>query len=235
MSEIKQKKLKLSPLLKKMLISSTVLGLFAIVGTSMVAFTFENTKEQIKENHRLATLRSLHQLVPPSEHDNDIFTDTIQVTNLKLLGSKEPVTVFRARKNNKPVAAILSAIAPDGYTGKITLLVAINFNGKLAGVRVVNHKETPGLGDAIDIEKSNWILQFNGMSLLKPSHKKWKVKRDGGYFDQLTGATITPRAIVKAVHKALLFYKQQAAKLFVESETKSFQKKNSPNKSINDE
>ncbi len=203
------------PLMQKMIISAIVLGIFSVVGTTMVAFTFEQTKEKIKENHKLATLRSLHQLVPPATHDNDIFTDTIQVTNLKLLGSKNPVTVFRARKNNKPVAAILTAVAPDGYTGKIFLLVAIKHNGSLAGVRVVNHKETPGLGDAIEIEKSSWITQFNNVSLTNPTTKNWKVKRDGGYFDQLTGATITPRAIVKAVHKALLFYKQQGDKLFV--------------------
>ncbi len=203
------------PLMQKMIISAIVLGVFSVVGTAMVAFTYEQTKEKIKENHKLATLRSLHQLVPPTEHDNDIFTDIIQVTNLKLLGSKEPVTVFRARKNNKPVAAILTVVAPDGYTGKIFLLVAIKHNGSLAGVRVVNHKETPGLGDAIEIEKSSWITQFNNVSLTNPTTKDWKVKRDGGHFDQLTGATITPRAIVKAVHKALLFYKQQGDKLFI--------------------
>lgn len=215
------KNIQLSPLLKKMIISAIVLGLFAIGGTTMVAFTFEQTKNQIKENHRLAILRSLHQLVKPSEHDNDIFTDTIQVTNKKLLGSKYPVTVFRARKNGKPVAAILTATAPDGYTDKISILVAIKYNGELAGVRVVNHKETPGLGDAIDIEKSNWILQFNNKSLDTPGEKNWKVKRDGGKFDQLTGATITPRAIVKAVHKALLFYQQQGDKLFKNEITKA--------------
>ncbi len=202
------------PLMQKMIISAIVLGVFSVVGTTMVAFTYEQTKEKIKENHKLATLRSLHQLVPPAEHDNDIFTDIIQVTNLKLLGSKKPVTVFRARKNNKPIAAILTVVAPDGYTGKIFLLVAIKHNGSLAGVRVVNHKETPGLGDAIEIEKSSWITQFNNVSLINPTTKDWKVKRDGGYFDQLTGATITPRAIVKAVHKALLFYKQEGDKLF---------------------
>lgn len=204
----------LSPLIKKMIISAVVLGLFAIVGTTMVAFTFDQTKEQIAENYRQATLKSIHQLVPPTKHDNDIFADTLSVTDLKLLGSKKAVTVFRARKNNKPVAAILTAIAPDGYSGKIKLLVAINYNGSLAGVRVVNHKETPGLGDAIEIEKSKWILQFDTRSLSNPNEKQWRVKRDGGQFDQLTGATITPRAIVKAVHKALLFYKLQRDKLF---------------------
>jgi len=202
-------------LLQKMLISAMVLGTFAIVGTTMVAFTFDQTKEQIKENHKQATLKSIHQLIPPVMHDNDLFTDIIRITDLKLLGSKEPVTIFRARRDNKPVAAILKVIAPDGYTGKIYILVAINYNGKLAGVRVVNHKETPGLGDAIEIEKSDWILQFNDRSLVNPTKKNWRVKRDGGHFDQLTGATITPRAIVKAVHKALLFYKQHRDELFI--------------------
>ena len=204
-----------SPLVTKMIISAVVLGVFAIVGTTMVAFTFEQTKEQIAENQKQATLKSLHQLIPPNKHDNDIFTDTLSITNLELLGSKNPVTIFRARKNNKPIAAILTAVAPDGYTGKITLLVAINYNGSLAGVRVVKHKETPGLGDAIEIEKSKWITQFDKKSLSNPAKKYWKVKRDGGEFDQLTGATITPRAIVKAVHKSLLFYKQQRDKLFI--------------------
>lgn len=214
-NDINQTNNAFGPLIKKMIISAIVLGLFAVAGTSMVAFTFDQTKDQIAENYRQATLRSIHQLIAPSNHDNDIFTDTLNVTNLKLLGSKDAVTVFRARKNNKPVAAILTVVAPDGYTGKIKLLVAIKYNGDLAGVRVVNHKETPGLGDAIEIEKSKWILQFNNKSLLSPEENKWKVKRDGGQFDQLTGATITPRAIVKAVHKALLFYKQQRDKLFI--------------------
>ena len=205
----------LTPLIRKMIISSIVLGLFAVIGTTMVAFTFEQTKEKIAENQKQATLKSLHQLIPPNQHDNDLFTDTLDVTNLELLGSKNAVTLYRARKNKKPVAAILTAVAPDGYTGKITLLVAINYSGNLAGVRVVKHKETPGLGDAIEIEKSNWITQFDKKSLSNPPKKQWKVKRDGGEFDQLTGATITPRAIVKAVHKALLFYKQQRDKLFI--------------------
>jgi len=205
----------LNPLLKKMIISAVVLGIFAVVGTTMVAVTFDQTKEKIAENHKQATLKSLHQLIPPSTHDNDIFNDTLQVTSLEFLGSKKPVTIYRARKNKQPIAAILTTIAPDGYTGKITLLVAIKYDASIAGVRAIKHKETPGLGDVIEIEKSNWILQFDNSSLTNPIEKQWKVKRDGGNFDQLTGATITPRAIVKAIHKALLFYKQQRDKLFI--------------------
>jgi len=204
----------LNPMLRKMIVSAVLLGAFAVLGTTMVAVTFDQTKEKIQQNQKLATLRSLHQLVPPASHDNDIFNDTISISNLDLLGSKQAVTIYRARKQNKPVAAILTIIAPDGYTGKISLLVAINHSGELAGVRVIKHKETPGLGDAIEIEKSDWIHQFMNKSLNNPAAKNWKVKKDGGKFDQFTGATVTPRAIVKAVHKALLFYKQQGDTLF---------------------
>lgn len=206
-------------LLRNMIISSILLGLFAIAGTTMVVLTFDYTKDRIKENYRQATLKSLHQLINENEHDNDLFNDTLTVQDKKLLGSKDPVTVYRARKNNKPVAAILTAVAPNGYTGKIVILVAIRYDGSLAGVRVVNHKETPGLGDAIEIEKSNWVLMFNNKSLTQPAQKDWAVKRDGGQFDQLTGATITPRAIVKAVHNALLYYQQHRDKLFLIKQT----------------
>ena len=98
-------------------------------------------------------------------------------------------------------------IAPDGYAGAIKLLVGIRANGTLAGVRVISHKETPGLGDGIETKRSNWILGFNDTSLDKPDLHGWQVKRDGGQFDQLTGATITPRAIVKAVHQSLVYFK----------------------------
>ena len=105
-------------------------------------------------------------------------------------------------------------MAPDGYSGNIHLLVAIKYDGTLAGVRVVNHKETPGLGDAVEAERSNWILGFTGKSLTNPGKKGWAVKRDGGQFDQFTGATITPRAVVKAVYKTLEYYQQHKTQLF---------------------
>jgi len=108
---------------------------------------------------------------------------------------------------------VLEAIAPDGYSGKITLLIAI-VNGELAGVRVVSHNETPGLGDYIDAAKSDWIKQFDHASLTHPDSSAWKVKKDGGRFDYMTGATITPRAVVKAVHKALRYYEQHGAEIF---------------------
>lgn len=201
-------------IVKNMIISAVVLALFAITGTFFVSYTYDNTIDRINENKRLALLKAFHVLIPPSAHDNDVFTDIIQVKNKKLLGSKKAVTIYRARKNNKPVAVIINSVAPDGYNGYIELLVAINYNGNLAGVRVVDHKETPGLGDAIEDYRSDWITKFKDKSLTNPDEKGWAVKRDGGEFDQFTGATITPRAIVKAVYNTLHYYREHRDTLY---------------------
>lgn len=201
-------------LVRNMTISAMLLGLFAVGGTGLVAYTFDKTKQRIAENERAMIVKSLHALIAPKEHDNDLYTDVIQVSNEALLGTDEAVNVYRARMQNTPVAAILNSVAPDGYTGNIHLLVAIRYDGSLAGVRVVKHRETPGLGDGIDIERSDWIRDFDGKSLQKPPEKDWRVKRDGGVFDQLTGATITPRAVVKAVKNTLRYYKINKGMLF---------------------
>lgn len=193
-------------LVRHMSLSAVLLGMFAIIGTTVVALIFDNTADRIAANERAFLLKSLHTLITPDMHDNDLFTDVIQVTDRDNLGSKKPVSIYRARKEGKNIAAIISAIAPDGYSGNIKLLIAIDSEGKLIGVRVTKHKETPGLGDAIEVTRSNWILGFNGKSLNNPGKQGWRVKRDGGIFDQFTGATITPRAIVKAVYKALQYY-----------------------------
>lgn len=203
---------------KNMLIGALILGLFAITGTGLVALTYEGTAERIAENERQALLRNLHQIIQPEEHDNDIYRDLIRISD-PLLGSNEPVTVYRARKAGQPVAAVIASIAPDGYGGNIKLLVGIRYDGTLAGVRVISHKETPGLGDAIEAERNDWILGFNGRSLLDPAENKWKVKKDGGVFDQFSGATITPRAVVKAVYNTLRYYRQHRDALYAKVET----------------
>ena len=201
-------------LARHMTISAMLLGLFAIVGTAMVAMIHDATAERIAANHRAFLLKSLHILIPPEQHDNDLFTDVIKVTNKELLGSKKPVRVYRARHNEKPVAAIINSVAPDGYSGSIELLVAIRYDGTLAGVRVVKHKETPGLGDSIEASRSDWVLDFDDRSLTNPEKKGWAVKRDGGIFDQFTGATISPRAIVNAVYRSLLYFDTHKDELF---------------------
>ncbi len=201
-------------LMKNMSVSAVLLGLFAIVGTALVAYTYSATKDRIAANERAILLRTLHTLIPASEQDNDMAQDTVQVTSPQYLGSAKPMTVYRARKHGKPVAAVFTAIAPNGYGGPIKLLVAVRYDGTIAGVRVISDQETPGLGDAIESEKSDWIYSFTGKSLDNPGKKGWAVKRDGGQFDQFTGATISPRAVVKAVHNTLLYFKQHREELF---------------------
>jgi electron transport complex protein RnfG len=206
---------------RQSLITAAILLLFALVGTAMVAFTYDTTRERIAANERATLLRKLHRLIPPESHDNALLQDTLQVQNQTLLGTAAPVTVYRARMHGEPVALVIAAVAPDGYSGTIRLLVGINVDGSLSGVRVVAHRETPGLGDAIEEERSDWILGFTGKSLQNPPTQKWAVKKDGGAFDQLTGATITPRAVVKAVRRALLYYRDQKDALFAKGETTS--------------
>ncbi len=201
--------------LRVSVVAGGALALFALVATALVAVTFSGTKERIAENEKQFLLRNLHELVTKDMHTNDMYSDKIQLIAPELAGKKEKITVYRARSGQMPAAVIMAVIAPDGYTGAIHLLVAINANdGKLIGVRVIKHRETPGLGDGIEIKKSNWILGFDQKSLFDPIRKKWAVKKDGGDFDQLTGATITPRAIIKAVRKTLELYASKRHMLF---------------------
>jgi electron transport complex protein RnfG len=166
-------------------------------------------------------LRNLEELIPASMHDNDLLADTLPVPANELLGTRETTTVYRSRRDDRTNAVALTAIAPDGYNGGIRLLVAIQRDGSLAGVRVVSHRETPGLGDGIDIDRSNWISVFDGASLDRPPPRLWKVKKDGGHFDQLTGATITPRAVVKAVRRALEYFAQHREHLLQDADVES--------------
>jgi electron transport complex protein RnfG len=199
---------------RPVLISATFLFLFAVIGSGLVAYTHESTAGRIADNERRALLRSLNELIPHDQYNNDIYTDIVHVRDEDLLGTDEPVPVYRARMDGWPVALVFASVAPEGYNGDIRLLVAVRLDGTLAGVRVLAHHETPGLGDNIEAERSDWILGFAGKSLENPPPEQWKVKRDGGVFDQFTGATITPRAVVKAVRKTLLYYRSYGHDLF---------------------
>jgi electron transport complex protein RnfG len=194
--------------------AALILGGFAIVGTTLVALTFTGTKAIIAQNEQDALLKHLHALVPADRYDNQLSEDTIQVTDSEALGTSEPVPVYRARKQGQPVALFATPVAPDGYSGPIRLLIGVYADGTLAGVRVLNHQETPGLGDAIELGRSNWILSFTGQSLGNPASEDWAVTKDGGAFDQFTGATITPRAVVKAVHNFLVYFETHRERLF---------------------
>lgn len=175
---------------------------YALIGAITLAFIFAQTEERIAANERQALLERINTLIPQAAYDNDPLTDQITLT-ATVLDSADPVTVYRARKHGQPVSTIFVITSPNGYSGNIRMVVGVHADQTLAGVRVVAHKETPGLGDGIDANKSDWIQQFAGLSLNNPDSKRWAVKKDGGQFDQFTGATITPRAVVNTIRTVL--------------------------------
>ena len=199
---------------RNMLVAGGILTGFALLGGGLVVITYYQTKDRIAANERAVLLASLNTLVPPERYDNALAEDKLQVTDPELLGTPEPVTLYRAYKDGQPVAVLATLVAPDGYSGAIRLLVGVYADGTLAGVRVLAHHETPGLGDPIELDRSDWILSFTGKSLGNPEPQWWAVKKDGGVFDQFTGATITPRAVVKAVRQFLIYFQTHREPLF---------------------
>lgn len=195
--------------------NSLVLALFAAVTVAVVAITQQSTESRIAEAERAAQIRALGEILPAHSYDNALLDNVIYL-NEPLLGQRGDTPAYLATKAGQPAAIILQANAPDGYSGSIRLLIGIMADGTLSGVRVIQHKETPGLGDRIELAKSAWIKSFDGKSLSNPDERGWAVKKDQGDFDQFAGATITPRAVVTAVHKALEYFDQNHAELFAQ-------------------
>ncbi len=195
--------------------NSVLLGLFALSTTALIAGTHLLTKDTIALQQRQGEEKALLDIVPRSRHDNSMLDDTIAVGPQDAgLGLRDYKRIYRARQEGTVVAVIIPVVAPDGYSGDIELIVGINRNGTVAGVRILGHQETPGLGDKIERENSDWVLGFDGRSLTNPALDGWAVKRDKGVFDQFTGATITPRAVVAATLRALHFAQANRATLF---------------------
>lgn len=194
--------------------SALTLAILAAVLTALIALVAGVTRDRITANEQAWILQRLDALVAPQTHDNDLLKDSIAVTGRELLGTAQPVRIYRARRGGAPVAAVIRPIAPDGYRGPIELLVAIAPDGSLIGVQVIRHDETPGLGDAFESRDVHWLDRFRGRSLTDPLPPRWTVRRDGGDFDAFTGATITPRAIIKAVRNALEYYRRNSQRIF---------------------
>ena len=200
-------------IIKHAIKTALTLVVFAFAFTLLMTVVYQVTKEPIAQSEAAARIALFQQVITHDRYDNEVLNDTITIAPSDLLGNKKPSIANIARMNNQPVAVILEAIAHDGYSGDIKLLIAVNANGDISGVRVIKHTETPGLGDYIDIAKSTWIKLFDAESLTKTSDANWAVKKDGGTFDYMAGATITPRAVVRAVHKALQYFEQNKAVL----------------------
>jgi electron transport complex protein RnfG len=184
------------------------LGLFAIITGGTSAMTQALTQERIAEQAARAEAEALFQIIPEDRHDNELLRDTITLPDSAALNSDESSIAWVARRGERATGLIVPVTAPDGYSGDIRLLVGLNMNGTVLGVRVTSHRETPGLGDKIETKKSDWIYSFEGRSLDNPEPEQWAVKKDGGEFDQFTGATITPRAVVSAVRDTLVYFEE---------------------------
>ena len=195
--------------------NSMLLAVFAVCTTVLISGTYLLTKDRIALEKRRAEERALLEIVPRDRHDNSMLDDVIPVgpatAGLKLADEKR---IYLAKQDGAVVTAIIPATAPDGYTGEIDLVVGVNADGSIAGVRVLSHRETPGLGDKVDLKKSDWVLGFDGRSLYNPGPAGWAVKKDKGVFDQFTGATITPRAVVAATLRVLQYADANRQRLF---------------------
>lgn len=199
--------------------NSLLLALFAVVTGLLLAGSYLMTKDRIAEEIRKAEEKALLQIVPRDRHDNSMLDDTIAVgPGIAELGLRNDKRIYLAKQGSQVIAAIIPATARDGYSGDIDLIVGVNSDGSVAGVRALSHKETPGLGDKVDLAKSDWVLTFNGRSLANPQPDGWTVKKDKGEFDSFTGATITPRAVVAATRRVLEYAAANRESLYGKSD-----------------
>jgi electron transport complex protein RnfG len=186
--------------------AGVILAVIAAICTTLVALTYTLTKARITANEQAWLEQSLTPALSGLEYDNNLIESVKTISMPEDLPGNEEVEVYRARIGNRPVAAMFVVTAVDGFSGPIRLLVGIDAQGIITGARVLQHRETPGLGDFIDSSKSDWIDQFADKSLAAPDVASWSLRRDGGEFDQVTGASITSRAVVKAVRETLLYF-----------------------------
>ncbi|MGY8836982.1 MAG: electron transport complex subunit RsxG [Enterobacterales bacterium] len=184
--------------------NGAILTAFALATTGLVASINALTADKIAEQEQLQLTAQLQEVLDPKSYDNQLSQDCVVITDEKL-GPYENQVIYRARKNNKPVAVVIRHVTPNGYSGDINLLTAVLSDGTIAGVRTTKHEETPGLGDKVEVKKSLWITTFKSLTVEGEEDARWAVKKDGGQFDQFTGATITPRAVVGSVKNAVLF------------------------------
>jgi electron transport complex protein RnfG len=191
-----------------MLRAAVTLALAALCAVALVALLHDVTRPLAEHNERERRMARFEELVPAGGYDNEPLEDVVHVRSRDLLGTDAPLPAYRLRRDGKLVGVLVTAVAPDGYSGSIRLLVGIDPAGRLLGVRVLSHRETPGIGDGIDERKSDWIRAFTGRSIGDPPPGRWRVRKDGGDFDQFTGATITPRAVVRAVYGAQAYFAQ---------------------------
>lgn len=190
-----------------------MLGLCVLVAIAALTLAHALTRNRIEAVRQQWILQGLMDVLPPGPFDSDPL-DSVQMVTAPALGSSEAQAVYTVYRNQMPSGAVLSIVAPDGYNGDIYLLLGVSFDGQIMGVRVSEHQETPGLGDRLEFSRSDWITHFNGLSLASTHPGDWAVSKNGGRFDAFTGATITPRAVINAVHRALQWYADHRQELY---------------------
>lgn len=203
----------LEQLRPKLSYQTVVLAVFALLASILLGFADLATRDVIQLRLEEDLKASLEEVVPADLYDNALLADYVTLPAADANLGTEEVTVYLAKKHGSVTALCFKFIAPDGYSGPISMVMGIDKNGEILGVRVIAHTETPGLGDKIEISKSKWVLSFNGKSLDNLSVTQWAVKKDGGVFDQFAGATITPRKVVQAIKRGLEFYRAHQAEL----------------------
>jgi electron transport complex protein RnfG len=196
--------------------SGVTLAIVAAFCTSLVALTWQLTADRIEENRKEWLERSLQPALAGLFFDSPVTESMITVPPPHELPGSDAAIIYRVYAGETPVAALFVVSARDGYAGPIRLLIGIALDGEVTGIRVLEHKETPGLGDKIDTSKSDWVLQFDGHSLRNPEPAKWAIKGDGGQFDQLTGASVTPRAVIRAIKQTLTYFDANQVAVFAE-------------------
>ncbi len=185
--------------------NAVLLSVAAVACVALIAGVNQLTADRIAGQAQAQTLKVLKEVLPAGHHDDALLEHCLAV-NAKDAFGVAPSRLYRTQVNGQPVY-VSETVAPDGYSGNIDLLAAIAADGTILGVRTIAHKETPGLGDKIEVKRHPWILSFGGKQVESADDKRWAVKKDGGEFDQFTGATITPRAVVGAVKRAALYIK----------------------------
>ena len=203
----------LARLRPKLEFQTGILAGFALLASVLLGVTNCSTEGTIQQRLDEDLKYSLEEVVPAALHDNDMLQDTRDIPSAEYNIGAEQTTVYLAKKSGAVTAVCFKFTAPDGYSGAINMIMGIDRDGNILGVRVLSHKETPGLGDKIEVGKSNWILNFVGRSLDNLTPAQWAVKKDGGEFDQFAGATITPRKSVQAIYRGLQLFKAHQAEL----------------------
>ena len=194
--------------------SGITLAVIAAICTALVATTWHLTVDRIAANDKALLEQSLQPALSDIFYDSGVSESRLVLSPPHDLPGSEAAIIYRVYAGSEPVAALFAVTARDGFSGPIRILLGVNYDGVVTGIRILQHKETPGLGDKIDSSRSDWVHQFAGRSLANPVVAQWSIKSDGGQFDQLTGASVTPRAVIKAMRDTLLYFDTHRDEIF---------------------